>query len=91
MLLPNLLHAEESTECRKDVLGITYCPPPGGTIVENALGIFECGRGHCMKDNLGLFHCSNERGGYVSTNAFNMIICTGGCVYSSMELCKPLY
>ena len=72
--------------CIQNDLGKVICASPGGTAV-NSLGGVVCAPGKCATDNLGYLKCSSEVGGGATKDNLGRVVCVGGCIVPSKELC----
>ena len=77
-------------KCLTNAIGQTYCAPPGGGIVENAIGQMLCGRGQCVINAIGQVKCSDRQFGNAIENSIGQIKCTGRCVPGNEFLCERL-
>ena len=75
--------------CVKDDLGRIFCAPAGGFAVKTLAGV-ACALGQCVTDNLGYLKCSKELGGSAMRDDLGNVVCVGGCVAPSSELCKKM-
>ena len=81
---------EANAQCVRDVLGNTYCAPPGGGLSINSLGRPMCGIGGRVRDSLGRVICSSVQMGYATIDFYGRAKCTGRCVRGNPRLCQKM-
>jgi len=81
---------DANAQCFRDVMGNTFCAPPGGGLSTNSLGVPMCGLGGCVRDSLGRVICSSVRMGYATLDGLGRAKCTGNCVRGNPRLCQRM-